>query len=171
MPLALPFLAFPKAGDSQGVMAPWETRPVLGWGKAVGSSGVPFRGTPCLHTPLPTPARVGSPSGTHDLVGACSRPLSAPCPTGSPCTRDPGPEGVYNEITQPVTHSGYLYRATAPPKLPGARKSKEGECGQRGRAASVVPTPMPLTPHPRRLPAHVVLPGESPALLRDREMH
>ncbi|NWV29803.1 ARAP3 protein, partial [Origma solitaria] len=38
---------------------------------------------------------------------------------------DPGPEGVYNEITQPVTHSGYLYRATAPSKLPGARKSKE----------------------------------------------
>ncbi|KFR02478.1 Arf-GAP with Rho-GAP domain, ANK repeat and PH domain-containing protein 3, partial [Opisthocomus hoazin] len=37
----------------------------------------------------------------------------------------PGPEGVYNEITQPVTHSGYLYRATAPPKLPGAKKSKE----------------------------------------------
>ncbi|KAM4892364.1 arf-GAP with Rho-GAP domain, ANK repeat and PH domain-containing protein 3 [Sylvia borin] len=45
--------------------------------------------------------------------------------SGSPRTRDPGPEGVYNEITQPVTHSGYLYRATAPPKLPGARKSKE----------------------------------------------
>ncbi|NXU40349.1 ARAP3 protein, partial [Drymodes brunneopygia] len=42
-----------------------------------------------------------------------------------PCAQDPGPEGVYNEITQPVTHSGYLYRATAPPKLPGARKSKE----------------------------------------------
>ncbi|NWW09416.1 ARAP3 protein, partial [Oreocharis arfaki] len=42
-----------------------------------------------------------------------------------PRARDPGPEGVYNEITQPVTHSGYLYRATAPPKLPGARKSKE----------------------------------------------
>ncbi|NXJ17901.1 ARAP2 protein, partial [Dicrurus megarhynchus] len=42
-----------------------------------------------------------------------------------PCTQDPGPEGVYNEITQPVTHSGYLYRATAPLKLPGARKSKE----------------------------------------------
>ncbi|NXD59896.1 ARAP3 protein, partial [Corvus moneduloides] len=42
-----------------------------------------------------------------------------------PRTRDPGPEGVYNEITQPVTHSGYLYRATAPTKLPGARKSKE----------------------------------------------
>ncbi|NWW25607.1 ARAP3 protein, partial [Falcunculus frontatus] len=41
------------------------------------------------------------------------------------CPRDPGPEGVYNEITQPVTHSGYLYRATAPLKLPGARKSKE----------------------------------------------
>ncbi|NXF59375.1 ARAP3 protein, partial [Ciccaba nigrolineata] len=36
-----------------------------------------------------------------------------------------GPEGVYNEITQPVTHSGYLYRATAHPKLPGVKKSKE----------------------------------------------
>ncbi|NXI85224.1 ARAP3 protein, partial [Rhipidura dahli] len=45
--------------------------------------------------------------------------------SGSPNARDPGPEGVYNEITQPVTHSGYLYRATAPLKLPGARKSKE----------------------------------------------
>ncbi|NXA92350.1 ARAP3 protein, partial [Melanocharis versteri] len=45
--------------------------------------------------------------------------------SGSPRARDPGLEGVYNEITQPVTHSGYLYRATAPPKLPGARKSKE----------------------------------------------
>ncbi|NWR44793.1 ARAP3 protein, partial [Regulus satrapa] len=42
-----------------------------------------------------------------------------------PRARDQGPEGVYNEITQPVAHSGYLYRATAPPKLPGARKSKE----------------------------------------------
>ncbi|NXT57872.1 ARAP3 protein, partial [Pluvianellus socialis] len=42
-----------------------------------------------------------------------------------PHTREPGPEGVYNEITQPVTHSGYLYRATAPTKLPGAKKSKE----------------------------------------------
>ncbi|NXH57669.1 ARAP3 protein, partial [Rhabdornis inornatus] len=45
--------------------------------------------------------------------------------SGSPRPQDPGPEGVYNEITQPVTHSGYLYRATAPPRLPGARKSKE----------------------------------------------
>ncbi|NXE29250.1 ARAP3 protein, partial [Ardeotis kori] len=44
---------------------------------------------------------------------------------GSPRAQDPGLEGVYNEITQPVTHSGYLYRATAPPKLPGTRKSKE----------------------------------------------
>uniref|UniRef100_A0A8B9T7L2 ArfGAP with RhoGAP domain, ankyrin repeat and PH domain 3 n=1 Tax=Anas platyrhynchos TaxID=8839 RepID=A0A8B9T7L2_ANAPL len=33
-------------------------------------------------------------------------------------TGEPGPEGVYNEITQPVTHSGYLHRATAPPRLP-----------------------------------------------------
>ncbi|NWZ24747.1 ARAP3 protein, partial [Asarcornis scutulata] len=38
---------------------------------------------------------------------------------------EPGPEGVYNEITQPVTHSGYLHRATAPPRLPGTRKSRE----------------------------------------------
>ncbi|NWQ89575.1 ARAP3 protein, partial [Burhinus bistriatus] len=40
-------------------------------------------------------------------------------------TRELGPEGIYNEIMQPVTHSGYLYRATAPTKLPGAKKSKE----------------------------------------------
>ncbi|XP_074772204.1 arf-GAP with Rho-GAP domain, ANK repeat and PH domain-containing protein 3 isoform X1 [Athene noctua] len=45
--------------------------------------------------------------------------------SGSPCPREPGLEGVYNEITQPVTHSGYLYRATAHPKLPGVKKSKE----------------------------------------------
>ncbi|XP_061857985.1 arf-GAP with Rho-GAP domain, ANK repeat and PH domain-containing protein 3 isoform X3 [Colius striatus] len=45
--------------------------------------------------------------------------------SGSPHTREPGLEGVYNEITQPVMHSGYLYRATAPCKLPGAKKSKE----------------------------------------------
>ncbi|NXA19982.1 ARAP3 protein, partial [Ibidorhyncha struthersii] len=42
-----------------------------------------------------------------------------------PHTREPGPEGVYNEITQPVTHSGYLYRALAPTRLPGAKKSKD----------------------------------------------
>ncbi|NXM00061.1 ARAP3 protein, partial [Tyrannus savana] len=42
-----------------------------------------------------------------------------------PLAREPGPEGVYNEITQPVTHSGYLHRTTGPPKLPGAKKSKE----------------------------------------------
>ncbi|NXX17756.1 ARAP3 protein, partial [Podargus strigoides] len=42
-----------------------------------------------------------------------------------PLTRELGPEGVYNEITQPVTHSGYLYRATASLKLPSAKKSKE----------------------------------------------
>ncbi|KAM6408733.1 arf-GAP with Rho-GAP domain, ANK repeat and PH domain-containing protein 3 isoform 3-T4 [Rhynochetos jubatus] len=45
--------------------------------------------------------------------------------SGSPCAQEPGPEGVYNEITQPVTHSGYLYRATTPTKLPSAKKSKE----------------------------------------------
>jgi len=97
--------------------------------------------------------------------------LSALFPTGDPHTREPGPEGVYNEITQPVTHSGYLYRATAPPKLPGAKKSKEGKHREHGRAASEVPTPALLTPWSHRLPAHLVLPGESLALLRDREMH
>ncbi|XP_054073618.1 arf-GAP with Rho-GAP domain, ANK repeat and PH domain-containing protein 3 isoform X2 [Rissa tridactyla] len=50
------------------------------------------------------------------------RPRNHP---GSPHTQELGPEGVYNEITQPVTHSGYLYRSTAPTKLPGAKKSKE----------------------------------------------
>ncbi|XP_062485280.1 arf-GAP with Rho-GAP domain, ANK repeat and PH domain-containing protein 3 isoform X2 [Pezoporus occidentalis] len=44
---------------------------------------------------------------------------------GTPRAQEPGPEGVYNEITQPVAHSGYLYRATAPHKLPGTKKSKE----------------------------------------------
>ncbi|XP_065546431.1 arf-GAP with Rho-GAP domain, ANK repeat and PH domain-containing protein 3 isoform X2 [Lathamus discolor] len=45
--------------------------------------------------------------------------------SGTPRTQEPGPEGVYNEITQPVAHSGYLYRATASHKLPGSKKSKE----------------------------------------------
>ncbi|NWU83734.1 ARAP3 protein, partial [Onychorhynchus coronatus] len=49
----------------------------------------------------------------------------APVADLCPHARELGPEGVYNEITQPVTHSGYLHRATAPPKLPGAKKSKE----------------------------------------------
>ncbi|KFZ58762.1 Arf-GAP with Rho-GAP domain, ANK repeat and PH domain-containing protein 3, partial [Podiceps cristatus] len=44
---------------------------------------------------------------------------------GSPRARELGLEGVYNEITQPVTHSGYLYRAASPPKLLGAKKSRE----------------------------------------------
>lgn len=37
----------------------------------------------------------------------------------------PGPEGVYNEITQPVAHSGYLHRSMAHPRLPGAKKSRD----------------------------------------------
>ncbi|NXD65848.1 ARAP3 protein, partial [Eolophus roseicapillus] len=45
--------------------------------------------------------------------------------SGTPHAQEPGPEGVYNEITQPVAHSGYLYRATAPHKLPGTKKGKE----------------------------------------------
>ncbi|KAK1209969.1 ARAP3 protein, partial [Pygoscelis papua] len=50
---------------------------------------------------------------------------ASPFPTGIPRPRELGLEGVYNEITQPVTLSGYLYRAMAPLKLPGAKKSKE----------------------------------------------
>ncbi|XP_009688497.1 arf-GAP with Rho-GAP domain, ANK repeat and PH domain-containing protein 3 isoform X3 [Struthio camelus] len=45
--------------------------------------------------------------------------------SGSPSTGEPGPESVYNEITQPVTHSGYLHRALALPKLPSTRKSRD----------------------------------------------
>uniref|UniRef100_A0A8C0BEE2 ArfGAP with RhoGAP domain, ankyrin repeat and PH domain 3 n=1 Tax=Buteo japonicus TaxID=224669 RepID=A0A8C0BEE2_9AVES len=52
-----------------------------------------------------------------------STPLSALLPTGSARTQELGPEGVYNEITQPVTHSGYLYRATAPHKLPDFQRT------------------------------------------------
>ncbi|XP_037252959.1 arf-GAP with Rho-GAP domain, ANK repeat and PH domain-containing protein 3 isoform X2 [Falco rusticolus] len=50
---------------------------------------------------------------------------SAPFPAGSASAQEPHLEGVYNEITQPVTHSGYLYRAMPPLKLPGTKKSKE----------------------------------------------
>ncbi|NWU09484.1 ARAP3 protein, partial [Cephalopterus ornatus] len=61
-------------------------------------------------------------------AGLASDPAASEVAPGAdlcPRTREPGPEGVYNEITQPVTHSGYLHRASAPPKLPGAKKSKE----------------------------------------------
>ncbi|NWS20930.1 ARAP3 protein, partial [Pachyramphus minor] len=61
-------------------------------------------------------------------AGLASDPAASKSAPGAdlcPHAREPGPEGVYNEITQPVTHSGYLHRATAPPKLPGAKKSKE----------------------------------------------
>ncbi|NWH72856.1 ARAP3 protein, partial [Piaya cayana] len=58
-------------------------------------------------------------------AGPAADPAASPFPTGTPRTQESGPEGVYNEITQPVTHSGYLYRTTAPHKLPGTKKSKE----------------------------------------------
>ncbi|KAM9531462.1 arf-GAP with Rho-GAP domain, ANK repeat and PH domain-containing protein 3 isoform 2-T3 [Guaruba guarouba] len=45
--------------------------------------------------------------------------------SGTPHAQEPGLEGVYNEITQPVAHSGYLHRATASHKLAGTKKSKE----------------------------------------------
>ncbi|KFQ73508.1 Arf-GAP with Rho-GAP domain, ANK repeat and PH domain-containing protein 3, partial [Phaethon lepturus] len=60
-------------------------------------------------------------------LAACARTPAPGSPgvSGTPRAQEPGPEGVYNEITQPVTHSGYLYRATAPHTLPSAQKSKE----------------------------------------------
>ncbi|EMP35348.1 Arf-GAP with Rho-GAP domain, ANK repeat and PH domain-containing protein 3 [Chelonia mydas] len=44
---------------------------------------------------------------------------------GSPSAQEPSLEGVYNEITQPVVHSGYLYKAPALSKLSGTRKSRD----------------------------------------------
>uniref|UniRef100_A0A663N2Q2 ArfGAP with RhoGAP domain, ankyrin repeat and PH domain 3 n=1 Tax=Athene cunicularia TaxID=194338 RepID=A0A663N2Q2_ATHCN len=43
----------------------------------------------------------------------------------NPCPREPGPEGVYNEITQPVTHSGYLYRWGAYPSAADPSRSAD----------------------------------------------
>ncbi|NWY03502.1 ARAP3 protein, partial [Nothoprocta ornata] len=42
-----------------------------------------------------------------------------------PRNHSAGPEGVYNEITQPATHSGYLHRSPALHRPPGAKKSRE----------------------------------------------
>uniref|UniRef100_A0A8D0G543 ArfGAP with RhoGAP domain, ankyrin repeat and PH domain 3 n=1 Tax=Sphenodon punctatus TaxID=8508 RepID=A0A8D0G543_SPHPU len=39
--------------------------------------------------------------------------------------RSLSPDGVYNEITQPVTHSGFLHRAPLGPKLTTAKKNRE----------------------------------------------
>ncbi|XP_067423059.1 arf-GAP with Rho-GAP domain, ANK repeat and PH domain-containing protein 3 [Emydura macquarii macquarii] len=44
---------------------------------------------------------------------------------GSPGTWELSLEGVYNEITQPVVHSGYLYKAPTLSKLSGLRKSRD----------------------------------------------
>uniref|UniRef100_A0A8C9EHB2 ArfGAP with RhoGAP domain, ankyrin repeat and PH domain 3 n=1 Tax=Pavo cristatus TaxID=9049 RepID=A0A8C9EHB2_PAVCR len=57
--------------------------------------------------------------GTHILGSAHSMPF----PTGVP-----GPEGVYNEITQPVAHSG--------------REGKCGECGKMGSVSENVGFPL-----------------------------
>lgn len=181
LPLPLPPTVWPKAADSQGIrrcgsledpLAPLHSS--FGMGKGSGFlwslfSGNPMPDTPpCLHL-----HEWGLPAPLVPMLWWVPSPvpLSAPFPTGSPRPRELGLEGVYNEITQPVTLSGYLYRAMAPLKLPGAKKSKEGKCGECGRAAGGVPTPVPLIPRSHRLPAHMVLPGESPALLRDGEMH
>ncbi|NWI13920.1 ARAP3 protein, partial [Crypturellus soui] len=42
-----------------------------------------------------------------------------------PRNHSAGPEGVYNEITQRATHSGYLHRTPALHRPPGAKKSRE----------------------------------------------
>lgn len=147
---------------------------LLGWSKAMVSSEAPFQGTPCLAHPMAYTCKSGDSLPTQVPIfwwAPAPAPLSALFPAGSPHIQEAGPEGVYNEITQPVMHSGYLYRAMAPHKLPGVKKSKEGECEELEGAASGTPTPVPLTPQSCRLPAHLVLPGESPAVLRDREMH
>ncbi|XP_005280935.1 arf-GAP with Rho-GAP domain, ANK repeat and PH domain-containing protein 3 isoform X3 [Chrysemys picta bellii] len=44
---------------------------------------------------------------------------------GSPSAQELSLEGVYNEITQPVVHSGYLYKAPALSKLSSTRKSRD----------------------------------------------
>ncbi|XP_038268783.1 arf-GAP with Rho-GAP domain, ANK repeat and PH domain-containing protein 3 isoform X3 [Dermochelys coriacea] len=44
---------------------------------------------------------------------------------GNHPVQEPSLEGVYNEITQPVVHSGYLYKAPALSKLSGTRKSRD----------------------------------------------
>uniref|UniRef100_A0A672UI72 ArfGAP with RhoGAP domain, ankyrin repeat and PH domain 3 n=1 Tax=Strigops habroptila TaxID=2489341 RepID=A0A672UI72_STRHB len=71
-------------------------------------------------------------------AGLAADPAACEVAPGGPERKRPrshsGPESVYNEITQPVAHSGYLYRATAPHKLPGTKKSKEGKCGEHRRA-------------------------------------
>uniref|UniRef100_A0A8C0J0Y7 ArfGAP with RhoGAP domain, ankyrin repeat and PH domain 3 n=1 Tax=Chelonoidis abingdonii TaxID=106734 RepID=A0A8C0J0Y7_CHEAB len=51
------------------------------------------------------------------------------CLAGSPSTQELSLEGVYNEITQPVVHSGYLYKVPALSKLPSTRKSRDGRYG------------------------------------------
>ncbi|KFQ61668.1 Arf-GAP with Rho-GAP domain, ANK repeat and PH domain-containing protein 3, partial [Pelecanus crispus] len=64
-------------------------------------------------------------SSEAGLVADLTACEAAPGANLCPSAQELGLEGVYNEITQPVTHSGYLYRAMVSPKLPGAKKSKE----------------------------------------------
>ncbi|NXL47506.1 ARAP3 protein, partial [Podilymbus podiceps] len=61
-------------------------------------------------------------------AGLVADPVTSEVAPGAdlcPHAQERGLEGIYNEITQPVTHSGYLYRATYPPKLLGAKKNRE----------------------------------------------
>lgn len=138
----LPPAACPKAGDRQDIRYCGSLRdppaPSFRMGQGSGLFWDPYSGDlmpgtppyPHLHEqglpapPVPMPWWVPAPT-----------PLSTLFPTGTPRAQEPGPEGVYNEITQPVAHSGYLYRATAPHKLPGTKKTKEGKCGEHRRAA------------------------------------
>uniref|UniRef100_A0A803U1G6 ArfGAP with RhoGAP domain, ankyrin repeat and PH domain 3 n=1 Tax=Anolis carolinensis TaxID=28377 RepID=A0A803U1G6_ANOCA len=45
--------------------------------------------------------------------------------TGNLGVEELSPEGVYNEVTQPIAHSGYLYKAPAVTKLTVIKKSRE----------------------------------------------
>lgn len=44
---------------------------------------------------------------------------------------EPSLDSVYNEITQPVMHSGYLYKAAALPRSGVSKKSRDGRFGAR----------------------------------------
>ncbi|XP_025071875.1 arf-GAP with Rho-GAP domain, ANK repeat and PH domain-containing protein 3 isoform X3 [Alligator sinensis] len=50
------------------------------------------------------------------------------CSAGSHSSVEPSLDSVYNEITQPVMHSGYLYKAAALPRSGVSKKSRDEFC-------------------------------------------
>lgn len=87
---------------------------------------------------------------------------------GSLGVEELSPEGVYNEVTQPVVHCGYLYKAPAMTKLAVTKKSREGKyeggagpttsCGRTGLGSDKWSLPC-------RISESVVLPGEVSSVL------